>query len=108
MSQTPIFVFMMNTTLQLKDNAQNQRFELPVGEGLAFLSYRWQNGRLALMHTEVPESAEGKGIAKELVKFAFETAKQQQRQVLVYCPYVSTFLKRHPEYEYLVEKDYNS
>ena len=98
---------MTNTTLQITDNEQEQRFETFVGNDVAFIAYRWQNGKLALMHTEVPPQAEGKGIAKELVKFAFELAKQQQRQVLVYCAYISSYIKRHPEYNELVEKDYN-
>ena len=98
---------MKNTTVQISNNEKNQRFEMPVGDGLAVIVYRWQNGKLALMHTEVPPEAEGKGIAAKLAKFAFEQAKQQQRKVLVYCPYISSYLRRHPEYEELVEKDYN-
>jgi len=99
---------MTNTTLHITDNTKEQRFETPVGDKLAIIVYRWQNGKLALMHTEVPPEAEGKGIAAKLAKFAFEQAKQQQRKVLVYCPYVSSYLKRHPEYNELVEKDYNN
>ena len=98
---------MKNTTVQIVNNEKNQRFEMPVGDGLAVIVYRWQNGKLALMHTEVPPEAEGKGIASKLAKFAFEQAKQQQRKVLVYCPYISSYLRRHPEYDELVEKDYN-
>ena len=99
---------MTNTTLQITDNTQKQRFEIPMGNELAFISYRWQDGKLALMHTEIPPEAEGKGLARELAKFAFEAAKQHQRKVLVYCPYLSSYLKRHPEYNELVEKDYNN
>lgn len=98
----------MNNTLKIIDNAERLRFETPVNGGLAFISYRWEHGRLALMHTEVPEEAQGKGIAKELSKFAFEQAKEQQRKVLIFCPYISAYLKRNPEYNELVEKDYNS
>jgi predicted GNAT family acetyltransferase len=97
----------MNNTLPITDNTQELRFETPVGNGLAFIAYRWEHGKLALMHTEVPEEAEGKGIASKLAKFAFEQAKQQQRKVLVFCPYISSYLMRHPEYSELVEKDYN-
>ena len=98
----------MNNTLLITDNTEELRFETPVGDVVAFIAYRWEHGKLALMHTEVPEEAEGKGIASKLAKFAFEQAKQQQRKVLVFCPYVSTCLNRHPEYREFVEKDYNS
>ncbi len=94
--------------MEITDNTNEQRFETPVGNEFAFISYRWEHGLLSLMHTEVPEAFEGKGIASNLAHFAFETAKQQQRKVLVFCPYISTWLKRHTQYEPLVEKDYNT
>jgi predicted GNAT family acetyltransferase len=97
----------MNSTINITDNTNELRFETPVGDKLAFIAYRWEHGKLALMHTEVPEEAEGKGIASQLAEFAFEQAKQQQRKVLVFCPYVSAWLNRHPEYRAFVEKDYN-
>lgn len=98
----------MNSTLHITDNSNEFRFETPVGNALAFINYRWEHGKLALMHTEVPEEAEGKGIAGELTKFALAQAQLQQRRVLVFCPYISAYLKRHPEYKELVEKDYNA
>jgi predicted GNAT family acetyltransferase len=98
---------MKNSEHHITDNIKQQRFEMPVGDQLAFIVYRWEHGKLALMHTEVPEEAEGKGIASSLAKFVFEKAKQDQRKILVYCPFISTYLKRHPEYKELVEKDYN-
>ena len=98
---------MKNSSLQITDNTNEQRFETPVGNDSAFISYRWEHGMLSLMHTEVPQEFEGKGIASALASFAFEQAKQQHRKVLVFCPYISTWLKRNPGYETLVEKDYN-
>lgn len=98
----------MSQELQITDNADELKFETKLNDKLAFIAYRWEHGKLALMHTEVPEEFEGKGIASSLAKFAFEQAKQQQRQVLVFCPYISAWLNRHPEYREQVEKDYNS
>jgi predicted GNAT family acetyltransferase len=66
---------------------------------VAFLEYRYKKGNLALMHTEVPAVLEGKGLGSALAKYAFQFAKQNNLPVLVYCPFVSSFLKRHPEYE---------
>lgn len=99
---------MSKAELNITNNEQENRFEAPVGNEIAFIGYRWQNGKLALMHTEVPEEAEGQGIAAELATFAFDTARKEQRKVLIYCPYISTFIKRHPEYNDVVEKDYNA
>ena len=99
---------MSELLLNMNDNTNEQRFETAVGNDFAFITYRLEHRNLALMHTEVPEAFEGKGIASRLAQFAFESAKQQQRKVLVFCPYISTWLKRHPEYNELVEKDYNN
>lgn len=100
--------YAMNNNLKITDNTDELRFETPVTSGLAFISYRWEHGKLALMHTEVPEESEGNGIAKALTTFAFEQAKDQHRKVMIFCPYISAYVKRHPEYNELVEKDYNS
>ncbi len=99
---------MKNSPLNITDNIKDFRFQTPVGNDFAFIAYRWENGKLALMHTEVPKEFEGKGVASELAKFAFNEAKLHQRKVLVFCPYISSYLKRHPEYKELVEKDYNA
>ncbi len=98
---------MNDTSIHITDNINEQRFETPLDNDFAFISYRWESGNLSLMHTEVPEAYEGKGIASKLAQFAFETAKRQQRKILVFCPYITTWLKRHPEYNELVQKDYN-
>ena len=63
----------------------------------AFLEYRPHNGMLVLMHTEVPDKLSGKGIGSALAAYAFDYAKEKQLPVKVYCPFVLTWLKRHPE-----------
>ena len=91
----------------ITENIEEHRFEMPVGNELAFIVYRKEHNKLALVHTEVPEKAEGKGIASALAKFAFEKARQENIKILVYCAFISTYLRRHPEYNAQVEKDYN-
>jgi len=57
-----------------------------------------KDGDIAFMHTEVPEVLSGKGIAGALAVYAFKYAKENNLPVIVYCPFVKTYLKRHPEY----------
>jgi predicted GNAT family acetyltransferase len=89
----------MMAIYEITNNEQNMRFELKLEGQVAFLEYRYKKGNLALMHTEVPAVLEGKGLGSALAKYAFQFAKQNNLPVLVYCPFVSSFLKRHPEYE---------
>ena len=90
---------------EITNNEQNMRFELRLDGQVAFLEYRYKKDNLALMHTEVPPALEGKGLASALAKYAFQFAKDKQLPILVYCPFVTTFLKRHPEYEQQVVRN---
>lgn len=92
--------------LSVVNNKQNLQFEIDTGEEKAHLEYRWNKGNLALMHTFVPEKVEGKGIAGLLAKAALEYAKNEGVKIIVYCPFVGSYLKRHPEYQILIDKNY--
>lgn len=58
------------------------------------------------MHTDVPAALGNRGIASTLAKFALDWAKEQNKKVMVYCPFVAAYLKRHPEYNLLIDKNY--
>ncbi|MES2591650.1 MAG: GNAT family N-acetyltransferase [Bacteroidota bacterium] len=79
------------------NNEKQLHFEFHEGDEIAFIEYRFHNNNIALMHTLVPKSMEGKGIASALAAYAFKYAKEHNKPVMVYCPYISTYLKRHPE-----------
>ena len=79
-------------------NKQNMRFEVLIDDQKAFLEYRMKEGDIAFMHTEVPESLSGKGIAGALAAYAFNYARENNLPVIVYCPFVQAYLKRHPVY----------
>ena len=79
------------------NNQQRQQFQTTVGDDTAFLEYRLHDGMLVLMHTEVPEKLGGKGIATALAAYGFEYAKEKGLPVKIYCPFVLTYAKRHPE-----------
>jgi predicted GNAT family acetyltransferase len=86
------------------NNTEQQQFEVIENDETAVLQYRFLDGKIWLMHTAVPEKLEGKGIASSLAQFAFEWARSNEKKVKVLCPYVAVYLKRHPEYNTLVEK----
>ena len=44
-----------------------------------------------------------KNLAGMLIDKTLEYAKEKNLQVIVYCPFVATYLKRHPEYNFLVK-----
>jgi uncharacterized protein len=91
-------------TYNIINNEQEKQFEIHDEGELAFLQYRFHNDELYLMHTFVPDKLAGKGIASALAAFALNWAKDNDRKVKVYCPFVAAFLKRHPEYDFLISK----
>lgn len=86
------------------DNTERQQFQLTAEGETASLEYRLYDGKLVLMHTEVPEKLSGRGIGSSLAGFAFGYARSHHLPVRVYCPFVQAWLKKHPEYVDLVVK----
>jgi predicted GNAT family acetyltransferase len=87
---------------QVIDNADQSRFELPVGGDTAVLQYMERDGALYLTHTEVPPEMEGQGIGGRIVKHALEQARSRGMKVAPWCPFVRAYIERHPEYAPLV------
>jgi predicted GNAT family acetyltransferase len=85
------------------DNLAKQRYETQLGEAVAFLTYRDRpDGVRVLVHTEVPPAFEGRGIGGRLVKSALDAARRDGRRVVPQCPFVRSYIERHPEYADLV------
>jgi predicted GNAT family acetyltransferase len=80
----------------------NGRFELERDGLVAYLEYNLTGKVLQLIHTEVSEALQGKGMASALAQSALEWAREHQVKVDVICPYVAAYLKKHPEYSDLV------
>ena len=85
-------------------NEKQHRFETKIGDDFGYIEYRWYKGDIAFMHTFVPESGRGKGYSNALAKFALEYAKAKNLKIIVYCPFVAKYIKQHPEYAFLVNK----
>ncbi len=83
------------------------QFEYREGDEIARMEYRFYNDSIALMHTAVPDSMKGKGIASALAKYAFRYAKVTNKRVMVYCPFVLAYLKRHPEVMEQLDRTYH-
>ncbi|HEU0228186.1 MAG TPA: GNAT family N-acetyltransferase [Arachidicoccus soli] len=84
--------------LTLRNNVENQRFELEVENKTAFLEYKIEGNKYLLIHTEVPETLEGKGVAAALVEKVFIFIEESKFKFIPLCPYVLSYLKKHPEW----------
>jgi hypothetical protein len=87
---------------QLIDNKEQHSYELWVENKRSFIDYKLENDQSVLLHTEVPEELEGKGIAAALVEKTFQYLEEQNMKVVPVCSYVLTYLKRYPKWNHLV------
>ncbi len=85
------------TTVEVVHNAAARRFEALVGGQLCRADYRLTGDTMMLVHTEVPPALEGRGIAGQLVRMAFDYASTHELKVVPGCSYVQAWARRHPE-----------
>lgn len=86
---------------RIRHDADAGRFSVVVDGVEAELVYRRDDGRITILHTGVPEAIGGRGIAGELVRRAFDFARDANLKVRPACTYSEAWLRKHPEYEAL-------
>ena len=87
---------------QVFDNTAGSRYELQLDGGTAFINYTVAGNVRTLTHAEVPVALRGGGIAARLTSGALELARSQGIKVIPRCPYIVTYLERHPQYQDLI------
>jgi uncharacterized protein len=88
---------------EVRDNPAEQRFEVLVdGEVAGFSKYQLMGADYAFTHTEVDDRYEGQGLGSALVRGLLDDMRERGTQVLPYCPFVKSYIERHPEYLDLV------
>jgi len=90
------------------DNPAASRYELHVGTELAgFVEYRLRahDAVISLIHTEVEPAFQGAHLATRLARFSLDDARERGLAVLPYCPYISSWITKHPDYADLVPAD---
>ena len=90
------------------DNPAASRYELHVGAELAgFVDYRLHGDGpvISLIHTEVKPAFRQAHLATHLARFSLDDARRRGLAVLPFCPYINSWIKKHPEYTDLVPSD---
>lgn len=91
---------------EVRDDRARFRYELLVdGDVGAFVQYTMRGGRLLLVHTEVDKARQGQGLATALIKGVLDDIRVRGIPVLPVCSFVDRFIKRHPEYDDLVDHE---
>ncbi len=90
--------------LKVEDNKSKNRFEAHIDGQMAIIAYEKDGNTMKLIHTEVPESLEGKGIASQMLKKVLTTIANSGNTVNPVCPFVKSYIERHPEWKSILKK----
>lgn len=91
-------------TWAIRHDAAASSFDTLVEGNLCVIDYRRDGEVVYLTHVGVPRPVGNRGIAAALTQAAFDWARTERLQVVPVCPYVVTWLKRHPGYQSLVRE----
>lgn len=90
----------------ITDNAELNRYELPVEGDVAVVTYNLSPPNLMITETLVPRALEGRGIASRLALQVIEDARSRQLLILPVCPFFSAYFQKHPEHADVVHPIY--
>jgi predicted GNAT family acetyltransferase len=66
------------------------------GEGAGYIEYKRRGSDIAILHTIVDPAFEGHGVGSALAQVALATARREGWGVLPYCPFIQSYILRHP------------
>ena len=84
--------------IAVRDNAAADRYEaVRGGDVVGILLYERSRRRIELIHTVTDPAHRGEGVASVLVRTVLAEARAVELPVLVICPFIESWLHRHPE-----------
>src|SRR4051794_31575400 len=94
---------MSSAQIAVTNNPDGERYEIRSdGELAGFVQYRLRPGSIELVHTEIDEEFEGRGLGSRLISFALNDAREKGLAVFPFCPFVNDYIQRHRQYVDLV------
>lgn len=90
--------------VDISHNPAEQRYEAHLdGELAGYVTYRSTDSVVTFDHTEVDSRFEGQGVGSALARFALDDVRDTgTHQVVPQCPFIKTWIERHPDYADLV------
>jgi predicted GNAT family acetyltransferase len=86
------------------DHPSRMRYEVTVdGDLMGYALYERHGDQIVFTHTEIEPKAEGHGVGGRLARAALDDVRARGLRVVPRCPFIASFIERHPEYQDLVE-----
>jgi uncharacterized protein len=97
---------MAEEPVDVLDVPEKSRFEIRIGgEQAGFADYSRMGGRLVFRHTEIDDAYEGRGLGSKLAQGALDAARAGGHPVVPLCPFIASYIERHPDYQDLVDQE---
>jgi predicted GNAT family acetyltransferase len=94
---------MANDEIDVRFDSDGRRFEVFLdGLKAGHVRFRDEAGVRTFVHTQIDPEFEGKGLGGELIRAAFDQTRAAGLRVIPECPFVKSFIEKHPEYGELV------
>ena len=85
--------------IRLVKNADGHRYELWLdGRRVSLASYYERDNVVVIPHTETVPAFGGRGYAGQVVQFALDDIRAQERVVDPVCPFVADYIASNPAY----------
>jgi uncharacterized protein len=85
--------------LRIVDNPDERRYEARLGDRVVgFSEYDLEPGVVRFIHTEVDPAVEGRGIGSRLAAGALDDVRARGLRIVVECPFIAAYIRRHREY----------
>jgi uncharacterized protein len=93
----------MTAQPEVRENVAEHRFEIWIdGELAGHTVYQGTGQVQPFVHTEIDDRFGGRGLGSVLIREALNSVRARGGQVLPYCPFVKSFIQKHPDYLDLV------
>jgi predicted GNAT family acetyltransferase len=89
---------------EVHDHPSRMRYEITFDGALAgYALYSRRGHTVTFTHTEIDPSTEGHGLGGRLAKAALDDVRSRSLRVVAQCPFIASYIERHPDYADLLD-----
>jgi predicted GNAT family acetyltransferase len=87
----------------ITDRPDQEHYEISVdGTRAGLAAYEIEGDVITFTHTEIDDAYEGQGLGGKLARYALDDARLRGLRVRPRCPFIRSWIRRHPDYQDLV------
>lgn len=103
MGDMVVNITIKSSNLTVTHEKDKQRFTMDIDGKLARVNYELRDGKMFLIHSEVPYELRGKGYGKILVEETFKQLTEEGYSAKAVCSYIRAVARRSEEWNAIIE-----